>query len=233
MIYFHPWESFIPEGASTLIIGSIPPARFCEPTRCLGPNDVDFYYGSSANAFWDLFGQATGRSFSSIDNENAVNERKRALADLGIGITDIVASCTRVAASSEDKALENISPKSIKALLEKHTSIKCIYYTSSFVRSQVRKALGRSHKRTPVEREWIMPVPRALKAVELFSPSPSALRGLGPNGEQRRLEQYKKYFMLRLTDSNRCIVMAEKTYEQALTGLTTEEVRGSGVIGKV
>ena len=49
----HPYREYIPENASKLIIGTIPPFRFCvSGEKRLYPRDVDFYYGSRDNGFW-------------------------------------------------------------------------------------------------------------------------------------------------------------------------------------
>jgi len=48
----HPFEAFIPSGATKLIIGTIPPERFSQ--KKLFCDDVNFYYGSRDNAFWEL-----------------------------------------------------------------------------------------------------------------------------------------------------------------------------------
>ena len=66
MLSIHPYEPYIPEGATRLIIGTMPNKRFCVrmpeldelPGTCklpnLQPEDVNFYYGSNDNSFWKL-----------------------------------------------------------------------------------------------------------------------------------------------------------------------------------
>ena len=53
----HPFPPFVPTNATKLIIGSIPPQRFCNQKEngiSLYPDDVNFYYGSRDNSFWFL-----------------------------------------------------------------------------------------------------------------------------------------------------------------------------------
>ena len=50
----HPYEPFIPLNAEKLIIGTIPPIRFCIKEREIFDDDVNFYYGSRDNAFWPI-----------------------------------------------------------------------------------------------------------------------------------------------------------------------------------
>jgi G:T/U-mismatch repair DNA glycosylase len=195
MVYIHPFEPFIPKGATMLIIGSIPPARFCVPTRCLCDTDVDFYYGSKDNAFWDLVGDALGRSFTRTNGPAAIMERKSALEQMGMGITDIVARCKRDNGSAQDKKLCVIERKPLRELLNQHQAIDTLIYTSAFVKTHVGKELDIYHRSTEVLREWLIPLgPRTYRVVVLYSPSRSALRGLGRGGEHRRLDQYIRHF---------------------------------------
>lgn len=53
----HPYLPLIPECAKCLIVGTIPPHRFCKDMQTaqqygkLSQNDVDWYYGSEDNQF--------------------------------------------------------------------------------------------------------------------------------------------------------------------------------------
>lgn len=194
----HPFDPFIPKGATKLIIGSIPPAHFCGPNRnwsLMRDDDVDFYYGSRENAFWDLIGKATRQEFTKQKIPAAVQERKEALVRMGVGITDIVAKCKRKNGSASDRHLEITERKPLRSLLDQHPAIHTILYTSSFVKSQVGCELDQYHRSTDRPRVWRLPIgKKEYTAVVLYSPSPQALRNLGANGSDRRLIQYKAYF---------------------------------------
>ena len=45
MISVHPYQPFVPPQATKLIVGTMPPLRFCTEPRLLYEDDVDFYYG--------------------------------------------------------------------------------------------------------------------------------------------------------------------------------------------
>ena len=77
----HPYEPFVSAGATKLIIGTIPPYRFCIEPQALRDGDVDFYYGSRDNAFWRLIGQATGENFDYENTAHAVEQRKAFLTE--------------------------------------------------------------------------------------------------------------------------------------------------------
>lgn len=78
----HPYEPYIPEGATKLIIGTMPPFRFCTSGgRVLHNNDVNFYCGSRDNYFWKLLSEMTGTSLEFVNATEAVDQRKQLLQD--------------------------------------------------------------------------------------------------------------------------------------------------------
>ena len=110
----HPFEAFIPIDSKSLIIGTIPPQRFCLNNINLYPCDVNFYYGSKDNHFI---------KFTYENNLIAIQERKDFLSSIGIGITDIIKSCIHKNSSSSDNDLVSIEFKNIKELLKNSSSI--------------------------------------------------------------------------------------------------------------
>ena len=113
----HPYEPYIPEGSTKLIIGTMPPFRFCTSGgRALHDNDVDFYYGSRDNSFWKLLSEVTGTTLEFVNTTEAVNQRKQLLQELHIGITDIVGSCIHRNGKSDDASLISIEPKPLDKL---------------------------------------------------------------------------------------------------------------------
>ena len=78
----HPFAPEIPEGATKLIIGTMPPYRFCNTDEMLYDDDVNFYYGSRDNYFWELVSDASGKRLTYANTQEAIDERKRLLADL-------------------------------------------------------------------------------------------------------------------------------------------------------
>ena len=193
----HPYAPYIPEGATKLIIGTMPPFRFCTSGgRALYDDDVDFYYGSRDNHFWKLLSEVTGTPLEFVNTTEAVNQRKQLLKQLHIGITDIVGSCIHRNGKSDDASLFSIEPKPLDKLLLEHPNIEKLIYTS---RTEVQKLINRffadkgPHTRakdnTQKESVWING--RQYGVTRLYSPSPIALWSVSAD---TRLEQYRRVF---------------------------------------
>lgn len=191
----HPYPPFVPDGAESLIIGSIPPHRFCVGEG-LFPEDVDFFYGSRNNAFWKLLGEVFGCSFLRENSERAVLERKRFLAEHRLGITDILVSCLRTENSS-DRGLKDAVYLDLAGLLKAHSSICRLFYTSDFVRLSVERSLQLRHTGFSFSsRKCRLPLNgRDYDVLVLYSPSPQALKGLGKGGAGKRLSQYRELLL--------------------------------------
>ena len=198
----HPYEPFIPKDATRLIIGSIPPARFCANPRVLQEVDVDFYYGSYENAFWRIMADVSGINLSFMNSQDAVAQRKRLLESIGVGIMDIVKSCNRKGGSALDKDLSIVECFPLCQILKDHPTVDTLIYTSSYVKSQVNKCLKSWHSIDPQNPrlQSVMINSRQYKVVILYSPSPTALRGMGKGGAEKRMEQYKAIFKARVVD---------------------------------
>ena len=61
----HPWIVF-PETkkGNKLILGSFPPKRFTINPQNLPKNDINFFYGSSDNKFWEMFCISKGLNYN-------------------------------------------------------------------------------------------------------------------------------------------------------------------------
>lgn len=192
----HPYKAFIPEGADKLIIGSIPPYRFCHQDKeRLFATDVNFYYGSKDNCFWDLLSDIQNIKLERINSEEAIKERKQLLVELNAGITDIIVSCTHTDGKSDDKSLKNIVQKDISGLLLQYPSIKELIYTSKFIISQVNKSCGDHtyHQWNSGKMDGSIKINNKYYSVHiLYSPSPNALRRIKP---KKRMERYKEIFI--------------------------------------
>ena len=66
MTEIHPFKPYIPEKTKKLIIGTIPPERFSKNE--LFKDDVNFYYGSRDNSFWELLKVIFDVDFLKINN---------------------------------------------------------------------------------------------------------------------------------------------------------------------
>ena len=196
----HPYEPFVPQGAAKLIIGTIPPYRFCIEPQALRNGDVNFYYGSRDNAFWHLIEQATGEMFAFENTAKAVEQRKAFLEKRGIGITDVVQSCIHRDGKSDDISLQSIQPRPIGQLLLEHPSIRTLIYTGRSSQNNsvmwlmnhhiADKGYHRSVGSQLAEKRVVING-NAYDVILLYSPSPNALRGIDP---ETRFRQYKQVF---------------------------------------
>ena len=202
---FHQYPLFVPENATKLIVGSMPPERFCRIPKQLKEKDVDFYYGSKDNYFWKLLSEVCQTKLDYENTIQAVTHRKELLTSLHCGITDIIASCERSQNSASDSNLKEIIFQPIFQYALEHPTIKTLIYTSHFVQTNVyryfaslfgkdwkKESINNSHR----QHQLYFPDRLVLDDVTLYSPSPQALKGLGKNGKEKRTEQYRNVFQI-------------------------------------
>jgi len=120
----HPFETFIPDGAEILVLGTFP------THKSNYENTFRFFYAGKANKFWSLFATTFGIEFRQHSGEGAVLERKRWLNEKRIGISDMISSCYRKGNSSRDKQLFPVAINDIVSILRKHKSISRLVLTS-------------------------------------------------------------------------------------------------------
>ena len=194
MVSMHPYEPYIPHGATKLIIGTIPPYRFCIVPQELHDDDVNFYYGSCDNSFWKLLSGITKIELPLVNTEKAIEQRKNILNNLKTGIMDIIKCCEHKNQKSDDGSLKNIAHKPLNELLLDYPSIKTLIYTSDFVKTQINKIADKNYHNwtNKSERKCTTIINgQQYNVIILYSPSPNALRGVDA---KRRLEQYKTVF---------------------------------------
>ncbi|BDY13681.1 uracil-DNA glycosylase family protein [Hydrogenimonas cancrithermarum] len=198
----HPFKPYVPENATKLIIGTIPPPRFAK--KELSESDVNFYYGSEDNNFWDIIGEIAGVDFKKENSIQEIEKRKNFLEKNSIGICDIVLKTNRRKPdSASDKDLIDIDHLNIiNEILAEYPKIDTLLYTSDCVKTQMTQLLkevyGREicHNKVKTvildeKKEKNLKINNNVyKVFILYSPSPSANRRVSP---QQRKEQYKKY----------------------------------------
>ena len=193
----HPYPEYINQSATKLIIGTLPPARFClnEQGNLIGPlenDDVKFYYGSKDNYFWPLISSVTNKSFDGGDV--GIQQRKKFLDDNNIGITDIIEQCLRNGTSAKDEDLHITEDRSIIKILNKYPKIDTLIYTSEKVKSLICKNTGSYHRKGETsKKKTIILSGKSYSVIILFSPSPRALQRL-KGGNQTRIDQYQEVF---------------------------------------
>ncbi len=146
----HPYKPFVSDESTKLIIGTIPPPRFCNKSLKIYPSDVDFYYGSRDNHFWDIVSEVFNASLTR-GTLVSVLERKRLLEDKNIGICDIIKKVERKnpnSASDDNLIVNKDSFLDIEALLRDYQNVTTLIYTSQKVKSFMYKKTKKEHIHT-------------------------------------------------------------------------------------
>ena len=214
----HPYEPFIPENATKLIVGTLPPPRFT--LGDLKPDDVNFCYGSRDGFLWLILDRIFDLGLKYENTAEAVDERKQFLEKRGIGICDVVESSQRTKIDASDLGMQEVELRDLISILRKHPKIDTLLFTGGnskngpeyFFRKHLREK-GETLKLKVVSDE----VPRVhqflldgrlINTVSLTAPSGAANRAIGSmelykalkikdpefNTIDFRILQYKGYF---------------------------------------
>jgi hypoxanthine-DNA glycosylase len=129
----HPFNPFVPENATVLILGSFPGR---EQTQA-NIEGNQWFYGAKRNQFWTII--------EAVYNIKLLSkaDKQQLFVKHGIGIADILLRVRRKNNSNMDGNLEIIEYNStaIKTVLE-NSKIKSIFFTSKFVETHFRKSFG-------------------------------------------------------------------------------------------
>ena len=214
----HPYEPFIPENATKLIVGTLPPPRFT--TGDLKSDDVNFCYGSRDGFLWPILDRLFDLELKYENTTEAVDQRKRFLLDRGIGICDVVESSRRTKMDASDLGMKEVKLRDLLSILRKNPLIDTLLFTGGnskngpeyFFRRHLKEK-GEELKLKVVSVE----VPRVhqflldgrlIHTVSLTAPSGAANRAIGSmesykalktkdpefNTIDFRILQYKGYF---------------------------------------
>ena len=174
---------YLDKDTTKIVIGTMPPYRFCEPHKELNTakGDIDFFYGSYENNFWKYIGEVNNINFS---NELVgIKERKQWLKDNKIGMMDITKSCEHTNGSALDKHLINIEKIDIKNILENYKNVNTLIYTSKYVASLIQKTIKCRHKWDDKnkKRGHLKIGDKKYQVIVLYSPSKNAIRRVKRN----------------------------------------------------
>lgn len=215
--HIHPYKPFIPENATKLIVGTLPPPRFSVGKFKKG--DVDFCYGSIDGQLWKILNKIFNLKLHFETTELAIKQRQDFLIKNKIGICDIVASCERSKIDASDLGMKNIELRNMIHFLSKNSKVETLLLTGGnskngpeyHLRRQL-KPLGITLKdlslETPRIHEFTIEESRKIKVISLTAPSGAANRAVGGNLEYKMLKkqnpefntfdfrvlQYQKYF---------------------------------------
>lgn len=209
---------FIPKNATALLIGTFPSILIQQAKgNALRPRDVNFYYGSTDNFFWNDLELIYNRPLSFAWTNEAVDQRKELLGDIRLGITDIIAACTTEGGAADHAITIHSKNEGIFKILEDNPAINTLFFTSGsaingadrltmqLLTTQMRISKVKIvqkinpkirtlqfHEKTGIVRE--------MKSITLYSPSPLAKRG-GVTDQIRR-DQYEKYLPQKTSNSD-------------------------------
>ena len=123
----HPYEPFIQENTTKLIVGTLPPPRFS--TGDLLEKDVDFCYGSYYNSLWLFIDEIHQLGLRYDNSQEAIDQRKAFLFERQIGVCDIVASAEREKIDASDLGMTNIVLRDLVGYLKQYPHIDTLLFT--------------------------------------------------------------------------------------------------------
>ena len=123
----HPYQPFIQEDTTKLIVGTLPPPRFT--TGKLLEKDVNFCYGSYYNSLWLFIDEIHNLGLRFDNSQEAIDERKQFLIQQNIGVCDIVESAEREKVDASDLGMQNIVLRDIIGYLKQYPNIETLLFT--------------------------------------------------------------------------------------------------------
>ena len=186
----------MPEKATKLIVGTLPPPRFTSGD--LKEGDVNFCYGSRDGYLWPILNRIFDLDLKFETTEAAIQQRKEFLIKNRIGICDIVASAQREKIDASDLGMQEVSLRDLVAILEANDQVDTLLFTGGnskngpeyfFRRLLKTYALSLEIVSNVVPRihEFRLPkTGRTITTVSLTAPSGAANRAVGS------LQKYKE-----------------------------------------
>lgn len=126
-LHKHPYDPFILDDTTKLIVGTLPPPRFS--IGQLLEKDVNFCYGSYYNSLWLYIDKIHDLNLRYDNSEEAIDQRKRYLVEHNIGICDIVYSAERKKIDASDLGMSNIKLRDLIGYLKQFPRIDTILFT--------------------------------------------------------------------------------------------------------
>jgi G:T/U-mismatch repair DNA glycosylase len=123
----HPYQPFIKNDTTKLIVGTLPPPRFSMGE--LLEKDVDFCYGSYYNSLWLFIDKIHDLKLRFDNSKEAINQRQEFLINHKIGVCDIVESCEREKIDASDLGMQNIKLRNLVGYLKQYPNIDTLLFT--------------------------------------------------------------------------------------------------------
>ncbi len=200
--HFHPYEPFFKEDTKRVIIGTLPPPRFC--TKEFKENDVDFCYGSQDGLLWKCLDEIFSLNLIYNQSKEATNMRKEFLIKNQIGICDIVDSCKREKIDASDLGMSEVNLRDILAYIKRYKQIETLVFTGGNSKNGPEYFLRQILKKQNIKlKEVSNKIPkihefeydnRVIKTISLTSPSNAANRSIGANEYYKKRKQEDKSY---------------------------------------
>lgn len=214
----HPYPPFIPENATKLVVGTLPPPRFTK--REFKPDDVDFCYGSRDGLLWIVLDKIFDLHLKFENTEAAIKQRKDFLKQRGIGICDVVESSRREKVDASDLGMQKVELRDMIKILRDHPQIDTLLFTGGnskngpeyFFRRYLKEnypeiRLKLISKESPKIHQFLLDG-RLIRTVSLIAPSGAANIAVGSSQLYKELKrknpdfntidfrvlQYKEFF---------------------------------------
>lgn len=203
----HPYEPFLFEGVTKLIVGTLPPPRFT--TGALLPEDVDFCYGSKNGQLWPILDRIFNLGLVYETTSLAIQQRKEFLLRNKIGVCDIVERAFRQKIDASDLGMSDVTLRNILGYLKDFKNIDTILFMGGnskngpeyFFRRHLKEnglALEVVSNVVPRVHQFKLPVyplnmegdegRRTIRTVSLTAPSGAANRAIGSMDRYKRLK---------------------------------------------
>lgn len=196
--HIHPYPPFIPETATKLIVGTLPPPRFT--TGQLRDGDVDFCYGSRDGQLWVILDKIFGLNLQFENTAEAIAQREHFLRKRGIGICDMVASAKRERIDASDIGMLEVELRDLVLMLQQNPQIDTLLFTGGnskngpeyFFRRNLKTyntSLKLISDKVPRIHTFQLPkTSRTIKTVSLIAPSGAANRAVGSLPAYKRMK---------------------------------------------
>ncbi len=202
----HPYEPFLFDEATKLIVGTLPPPRFTIGE--LKEDDVDFCYGSRNGQLWPILERIFDLKLKYETTTYAAQQRKDFLIRHKIGVCDIVASAEREKIDASDLGMKNIQLRDLVGYLERYKQVDTLLFTGGnskngpeyFFRKHLKSydlKLRLVSNEVPRIHEFNLPdqySSRIIKTVSLTAPSGAANRAVGSMELYKRLKKKNPNF---------------------------------------
>ena len=185
--HFHPYAPYIPDDATKLIVGTLPPPRFT--TGELKEGDVNFCYGSRDGQLWPILDRIFDLQLKFETTPEAIQQRKDFLHRQQIGICDIVASARRQKIDATDLGMQDVELRDLVGFLRQYPRVHTLLFTGGNSKNGPEYFFRRHLKTYGLKLEVVDDqVPRihqfplderTIKTVSLTAPSGSANRAVG------------------------------------------------------